>query len=692
MSEEANKGGDAPAGDAPAAGPAPATAPAAGEAAPSPVGGPAPSGSPDTGQKVAVGPKGEAASGEPTSGEPSNGEPTNGEPHLGLDVPSDSPVWHFPGWGEARRIDDLTPAEPHPGPHHPKLGEWAATGICGNDITSSCLYVSALCALYAGPYAPLALLLVAVLLYLFRKIYAEVGTALPLNGGAYNVLLNTTSKYKASMAACLTLLSYVATAVISANEGMHYAHNLWHALDITVATVALLGLFALLNLIGITESARVALAIFVFHIVTLVLLVFIAGFIALRDPALLLENLRTPPPHGIGYALFFGFSAALLGISGFESSANFIEEQEEGVFPKTLRNMWIAVAVFNPLISLLSLGVLPMAELTAHKQDLLAEMGRVASGRWLQIWVSIDAVLVLSGAVLTSYVGVTGLVRRMSLDRCLPQLLLAQNKLRGTNHWIIIGFFALCCSILFLTAGKIETLAGVYTISFLGVMALFALGNMLLKVERNRLPRSDRASWPAVIIALLAVLAGLVGNVVLDPEYVKVFAVYFLVAAGVVTLMFLRIPILRACLFVIQAVLTRLVGVYQGLGRWIAARIDEIQSQKVVFFTRGDSVANLNSAALYVVENEHTDNLVVVHVYEDEQEIPRSLAEDLAFLDRAYPQVRIDFLAVRGKFTPELVEALSERLNVPRNFMFIGCPGDRFPHRLESLQGVRLIV
>jgi hypothetical protein len=35
-------------------------------------------------------------------------------------------------------------------------------------------------------------------------------------------------------------------------------------------------------------------------------------------------------------ALFLGFSAAMLGISGFESSANFVEEQQPGVFPKTL--------------------------------------------------------------------------------------------------------------------------------------------------------------------------------------------------------------------------------------------------------------------------------------------------------------------------------------------------------------------
>jgi amino acid transporter len=47
---------------------------------------------------------------------------------------------------------------------------------------------------------------------------------------------------------------------------------------------------------------------------------------------------------------------------------------------------------------------------------------------WLELLVSIDAALVLSGGVLTSYVGVVGLVRRMALDRCLPNFLLQTNR------------------------------------------------------------------------------------------------------------------------------------------------------------------------------------------------------------------------------------------------------------------------
>ena len=161
--------------------------------------------------------------------------------------------------------------------HAPKLTELPATAICGNDITSSCLYVSALAIIYAGQYAWIALLMVAAVLYLFRNIYGEVVGALPLNGGAYNALLNTTSKRTASLAACLTLLSYMATAVISATEAMHYVNHLWQGLPVMYAAAGLLAFFMGLTIMGIGESAIVAVIIFLTHLATLSLLILVGG-------------------------------------------------------------------------------------------------------------------------------------------------------------------------------------------------------------------------------------------------------------------------------------------------------------------------------------------------------------------------------------------------------------------------------
>jgi hypothetical protein len=55
-----------------------------------------------------------------------------------------------------------------------RLNQWLATGICGNDITSSCLYVSAIAAVYAGVLAPVVLLVVIGVLYLYKKVYTTV--------------------------------------------------------------------------------------------------------------------------------------------------------------------------------------------------------------------------------------------------------------------------------------------------------------------------------------------------------------------------------------------------------------------------------------------------------------------------------------------------------------------------------------
>ena len=203
----------------------------------------------------------------------------------------------------------------------------------------------------AGQYSFVSLYIVAFVLYLFRNIYAEVGLALPLNGGAYNVLLNCTTKLLASVAACLTLVSYIATAVVSASSAIAYAKNLWEEVNPSWAVIALLGFFCLLTLFGLKESAVVALIIFTIHIGTMSLLVLMCMIKIMESHDsidMFKKNWQTKPVENVPIDIFYGFALALLGVSGFETSSNYIEEQKPNVFPKTLRNMWYVVSLFNP--------------------------------------------------------------------------------------------------------------------------------------------------------------------------------------------------------------------------------------------------------------------------------------------------------------------------------------------------------
>lgn len=434
-----------------------------------------------------------------------------------------------------------------------KLSEWYATAICGNDITSSCLYVSALAIVAAGQYAWVALLMVAVVLFLFRKIYGEVVGALPLNGGAYNVLLNTTTKSNASIAACLTILSYMATAVISSSEAMHYLHHILPYFNVNIATFVLLLIFLELTILGISESAVVALVIFVFHLATMGLLIGSCFFFVWQHGfSILIDNFHLPARNGsILTAIFFGFSAAMLGISGFESSSNFVEEQERGVFAKTLRNMWIAVSVLNPMIAFLVICIIPISAVESHQNSFLSYIGTLTGGKWLATIISINAVSVLSGAVLTSFVGVNGLIKRMTLDRILPNYFLKENK-RGSTYRILILFFLLCLSVLLVTRGQLAPLAAVYALSFLTVMASFALGNILLKLRRSRLPRPEYAKPGVVLLAFAAIIIALYGNIMTKPQYLVTFLQYFIPSVLIILAMLLRKDIMHFIVNLLQ--------------------------------------------------------------------------------------------------------------------------------------------
>jgi amino acid transporter len=588
---------------------------------------------------------------------------------------------------------------------HEKLGELAATAISGNDISSSVLYVSALAIIYAGQFAWITLFIVATVLFFFRKIYGEVVGALPLNGGAYNALLNTTSKRMSSLAATLTLLSYMATAVISAKEGMHYFLHMFHASDnvIVFATAGLLALFAGLAIMGISESAKVAIGIFIFHLTTMVVLVgSIFAYIFMNGIDVFMDNWNGPVKNGsIFMAVFFGFAASMLGISGFESSANFVEEQKPGVFPKTLKNMWIVVGILNPLMALLALSMIHVNEVNAD--TLLIDMANNSAGPWLSTVISIDALLVLSGAVLTSYVGVTGLLERMTLDRIMPNFFLKKNS-RGSSYRIILFFFFLSLSVLVITWGNVETLAGVYTLSFLSVMLLFVIGNILLKVKRKHLPRPEVAPWGGIFLAFVAVAIAIGGNILMPdmektlPNHAKgmenmsIFVIYFVPTLAFVMIMLNRTMLLRVLLSIVQYIFEPIRKFFLRLHKGIDHLIDEINSQEFVFYTKGKSIANMNKAMLYIRDNEHTKRVKIVKVLAPGEAPSEELIRNIRILDEQYPEIDIEFVPVEGKFGPELIKDLSIKWNIPINFMFIGSPDEKFPYRLEELGGVRLIM
>ena len=144
-------------------------------------------------------------------------------------------------------------------------------------------------------------------------------------------MLNTSSKLTATFAASCSLISYSATAVVSAASCTSYAAYEFGAFPEIPVTIAIMLAFAVLVLLGVKDSANVAAAIFVVHLITLFILV-TCSFVSmgLDGGAVLSANWRAPlpisPSGGVGMDLYLGYSVSLLGLTGFETSANYIEE------------------------------------------------------------------------------------------------------------------------------------------------------------------------------------------------------------------------------------------------------------------------------------------------------------------------------------------------------------------------------
>lgn len=634
------------------------------------------------------------------------------------------------------------------------LKELEATAISGNDILSSTFYVSGLVTLSAGSLAPLCLLLVGLVLYLFRGIYHETVMALPCNGGTYNILLNCTSKQVASMAAVFAIIAYITTGVVSALEAVAYLQTVlpkgWE-IDAQWATILLLLFFCVLTNFGMQESASFAKVVFVMHVGVLSLLAIVGILHMCFNPWLIFDNWNTPYPSvdvaggmlpgTFWTAIFYGFTSAMLGVSGFETSSQFVEEQAPGVFPKTLRNMWAGVIFFNPLLSLISFSCLTLDDIMEHKDTVLARTAHVLGG-WIQnslrfpehyqlgpifsALVSLDAFIVLAAALLTGYVGINGLIRRMAMDRCIPQFFLIQNPWTGTDSFILVGFFLLCVSQVVALDSDVEALGGVYCYSFLSVMIIFATGNIILKIKRPSLPREVSTSWLHSIAGLVAVVLAMLGNILGKPELLTYFFVYVLIVGTLVLIMFQRVRIMRLAYKLLKPkgqpndkeqaspvpgmaedcdqeagslgefnqLLPPPPGSPQPEGKRsclsiLSSELKKAQDVPFVFFCKHDDLHMLNKAVLYIQSNEQTNKIIIVHC--NPQNNP-SLAEHVKVIDLLYPRVKTSLLIVNSQFNGATVEWLSQALEVPINAMFISCPDENFAMKVSQLRGMRIIA
>ena len=369
-------------------------------------------------------------------------------------------------------------------------------GIVGADIGTSVFYGTGILFPIVGYLAPLFILTACLTMWLFKRTYEEGLAMSPYNGGAYSMILRSIGRRMAVVAGALTFVSYLATAAVSSLSGGYYFSSLFEG-GLPQNTVVLISfipiiLFGLLNIKGIKEPAKIVTAVALSHFGLLILislwgLVYLAFHFSDVDFSKF-SNFAQYPKELTWATLAYGFAASFLGITGFESVAQIVENLEHPVLPtvrKLYKTVIILVSVTAPVVSILCLTILTPEEVNSNMHYLLSGLSLKIGGSFLLFLIVIDAALTLFAATNTAYVGFIGLAATMAKHGNLPQIFLKRIHhivpfLEG-YPFIVLAMMFIVMIISSLVAGAVEITAKVYEIAFLGVMVSFAVGVILMR-------------------------------------------------------------------------------------------------------------------------------------------------------------------------------------------------------------------
>ena len=373
-----------------------------------------------------------------------------------------------------------------------------AAGVVGADIGTSVFYGTGILFPIVGYFAPLFILTACLAMWVFKRTYEEGLAMSPYNGGAYSMILRSLGRRMAVVAGALTVVSYLATAAVSSLSGAYYFSSLFDG-GLSVHTVVWISFipiiaFGLLNIKGIKEPAKIVTGVAVSHF-ALLMLISLWGFIYLLFHWNEVDfskffNFFNYPKEITFSTLAYGFSAAFLGITGFESAAQIVENLERPTL-NTVRKLYktviILVSVTAPVISILCLTLLTPEEVQQNLHYLLSGLSKKIGGSFLLFLIVIDATLTLFAATNTAFVGFIGLATTMAKQGNLPQVFLKRlnhifQQLEGYPV-IVFSMMILVMMMSSFVAGAVEITAKVYEIAFLGVMVSFAVGVILM---RNR--------------------------------------------------------------------------------------------------------------------------------------------------------------------------------------------------------------
>jgi basic amino acid/polyamine antiporter, APA family len=395
------------------------------------------------------------------------------------------------------------------------LGTPALFATAYGNVGSSIYYALGLTAVFALGLTPLVFVVAGIVFAMTAATYAEGTARYPEAGGSASFARHAFDELISFVAAWSQMLVYIVTVAVSAFFVPHYLSIFWEPLrtnpwDIVGGAVVIVVLVAL-NVVGVTEAARLSITLAVIDFATQVLLV-VLGFALVFSPETLTENVHwgvAPTWSNLAVSI----PIAMLAYTGVETVSNLAEEARDPV--RTVPNAYklVAVAVFAIYFTLplIALSALPVKLVDGEYTTLLAlppEDGGFANDPILgvvenigieegplldalEIYVGVLAATILFIATNAGVIGASRITYSMASYRQLPEVFRRLHP-RLKTPWLSLVVFAGIAPIVILLPGDVNFVGTLYS---LGATLSFTVAHAAL--VRIRMADRHRAEPPA---------------------------------------------------------------------------------------------------------------------------------------------------------------------------------------------------
>src|SRR3989338_5870447 len=422
------------------------------------------------------------------------------------------------------------------------------------DIGTSVYYVPGILYGHVKDATPFFVLLTTGGFVLLALKYIEIAWRNPEGGGVVTITSKAFGPMWGCLGGMLITVDYFLTTAISAVSGFKYVGSAFPALDQHIVLLACGGVMALavLNVIGIRESAMVALVMAISALlVDLIVIGSSLRHMSASEWTDLFRHLGTGKNLST-YDLLVGFAASWLAFSGLESISQLSPAMR---FPLRRTTRFAMAAVIftmlltSPILTALSVAVLPPEIKAAQSERFISELGLASGGIGVKLAVVLTASTLLLFASNTAIIGAYHVFLALANRGFLPRIIALRSAIFNTPFVAIAIATSVPILVILITRGQMALLGDMYAFGLLGA---FVFSSLSLDLIRWRLGRRDFGFWLGLFTTAIVMVAW--GVNLVEKELATLFggtvtAIGMLAAVGVRRAWFMdilhQIPIIQ---------------------------------------------------------------------------------------------------------------------------------------------------